>query len=140
MQAALDLDAGNLDFVEERLPSARRKEHVASPHQRKQLQRDFRKRSRRQAQLSRRQGRNVKRQLATLARTMRNWSREEQTQLSPMSSSSSASGEQQPSSCVGILQWWSQELREHLEAELEMMSQATSPAATESSCHPFRII
>ena len=58
---------------------------------------------------------------------MRSWFLDEHTQLPLMSSCTSTCrsvpGEQLPSSsCVGILDWWSRELREHLAAELEVMT------------------
>ena len=127
LQAALVLEAGSLDSTEERSLDTRRKDQVAGHHQRKQLKRDSSQCSRRTAQLRRLRGRTVKRQLATLARTMRNLFLDEHTQLPLMSSCTSTCrsvpGEQLPSSsCVGILDWWSRELREHLAAELEVMT------------------
>ena len=77
--------------------------------------RESRQRRRRKARKSRLQGRNIKRHLAQLALSLRCQS---SAHIASPCACSPASDESLPLSYIGILSWWSSELRECLEAEL----------------------
>ena len=86
------------------------------PRKSKQMLQQDRRRNRCHAQRSRLQGRNIKRQLAKLAQVQRKLFLEENA-LPLRPPSSSFSGGQLPSGCVGIFQWWESDLKKYLEDE-----------------------
>ena len=88
------------------------------PRKSERLLQQVRSRNRWKAQKSRLHGRNIKRQLAKLAQDQRKLFLKENA-FPPRPPSSSVSGGQLPSACVGIFQWWDPDLKKYLEDELE---------------------